>query len=227
MKNRIKGCTHHDSKVVQKLAAGGMAGSRNMNSDKSGVAGPRSSGGASRGASSSRSAGGSNKGSGVNGFSGGFRQGTNNNDVGPRGGPAPRTGLTTGKTWSGNTAFGKSGGPAMGFARNAAEAKAKMAAAARPSVGAKSSLQVPRKVTPQQTGVRKVAGVTANIVRKPQPKIPFDRTLANFKPWWTDTVTLGRKNPFMGTGKKYGPLGDGWDERLPQDTTKKSTSSEE
>ena len=125
---------------VGKFAAGGMAGSRNMNSDKSGVAGPRNAGGTSRSAGGNRP---SNMGGGKSGV-GGMRQGTNNNDVGPRGGPAPRTGLTTGKTWTGNTAYGPAGGRAMGFANSPAEARAKMAAAAAPARSTGPSIARPK-----------------------------------------------------------------------------------
>jgi len=212
MKNRIKGCKHHETKVVEKFARGGMAGGRSMNDDKSGVAGPRSSGAASRSSGGTRSAGG--------GMGGGFRQGTNNNDVGPRGGrTAGGLGLTTGKTWTGNTAYGPAGGKAMGFTRTPAEAKARMSATTRPKLAS----------PPTSKQDRQKRLKTA----EPLPSIPRNALMYAFgeqnfpnqfaaKPNPYPAETRGLTNPKK--SKRDGVLGDGWDERVPADPNRKTTS---
>lgn len=215
MKTRIKNCTHHDSKVVQKLAAGGMAGSRN--SDKSGPAGP-SKDSSGRNASSASSKGAFGGGGGGLG-GGGNKSGGNAGKTNKGGG----LGLTTGKTIHGNTAFGPAGGNAVGHAMSKGgtgmgpsnksfsnfktptgqasfpnmgdrAVTARNAQQARGMMSALSSAQGPKRPGPKSANV---VPTSAPPKARPKPKlgsmpkIPFDATLDKFKAWWNEKVTTG------------------------------------
>ncbi len=208
MKNRIKGCEHRDSKVIQKFAAGGRVGTKNND-----PAGPRkdSSGRNASSMTGNRAAGIGGSRGGVGGIGGAPRQGTNNNDVGPRG--APRNsglGLTTGKTWSGNTAYGKPGGMAMGFARNPTEARAKMAAAAQPKASSKPSRPA---VTPA-VAPKKKRMMGLNPAAEKLPSIPPKALMYPFgEANWQNNFGA---SPRPGArSKRNGPLGERWDDRVP------------
>lgn len=67
MKNKIKGCTHHESKVISKFAKGGMAGSANTKAARDSVAGP-SKDASGRNASSATGKGGFTGGGGGGGY---------------------------------------------------------------------------------------------------------------------------------------------------------------
>lgn len=221
MKNRIKGCTHHDSKVVQKLAAGGRVGTNNND-----PAGPRkdSSGRNASSASAKGAFGGgnsSNRNASPKGAFGGFRQGTNNNDVGPRGGPrTPGLGLTTGKTWTGNTAYGPAGGKAMGFTRSPAEAKARMAAAAQPTRRPETAPPVvtkPTSMAPTTVG-QKPRGLSFTYNQMPPKGFKYGNYMLNPTAGANSQAMRSRKS------KRNGVLGAGWDERVPADSSRKTTS---
>lgn len=67
MKSKIKGCTHHESKVISKFAKGGMAGSANTKAARDSVAGP-SKDASGRNASSATGKGGFTGGGGGGGY---------------------------------------------------------------------------------------------------------------------------------------------------------------
>lgn len=215
MKNRIKNCTHHDSKVVQKLAAGGMAGSRN--SDKSGPAGP-SKDSSGRNASSASSKGAFGGGGGLGG--GGNKSGGNAGKTNKGGG----LGLTTGKTIHGNTAFGPAGGMAQGYATSKGgtgmgpsnksfsnfknldgspmygnmgnrSVTARNANQANGMMNALSRAQAPRPKARPSATVVPASAPPPKPRAKPKvgmgPKIPFDATLDKFKGWWHDKIATG------------------------------------
>jgi hypothetical protein len=221
MKKPTKG-----GKVVQKFAYGGMS----RNDDKSGVAGP----GGNRSGNTSKSSTKSGGSVGGGGKSGGLGITTGktihgNTAFGPAGGMAKGYATSKGgsgmgpsnksfsnfKTLDGNAMYGNMGNKSV-TARNAGQANSMMSALSR------------AKGTPK----RSVTPTASTAAPKPRPKAPvkqvglkvkaaIDQTLEKFKPWWNEKVTVGpvpvrpRQRPAnRWDGKKNGPLGKGWEERV-------------
>lgn len=122
---------------------------------------------------------------GNGGIGGGMGGGNRGGGAGYNGGIGSRTGVTTGNTWRGTSAFGRPGGPAMGYGMSPAAARQAAMVAQQGILGRL------RQGVPQQ-------GVPVPVAAPPPAAVPPPQRIIGYLPGWPGTgMWWGNQAPWQ------------------------------